>query len=94
MYISHLKFYYTCSFTIFGFVFLQTLVEVWPELWAEDRDDFFPVHLAESRAVHGAVGQTQGVCVELGAFYVVADPLQNVVCCPAVGVDMPVPLTC
>lgn len=69
-------------------------MEVWSELQAEDPNHLVPGHLAEGGAIHGAVGQTQGACIELGALYVVADPLQNVVCCPALRVDLPVPLTC
>lgn len=75
-------------------MFLQTLEEVQAELRAKDSNHLVPVHLAEGGAVHGTVGQAQGACIELCALYVVADPLQNIVCCPAVRADLPVPLTC
>ena len=97
--ISPLKFYNSfshdrCCFTIFGLVFLQTLVKVWAELWAKNPDHLLPVHLAEGRAVHGAVGQTQCARIKLGALYLVADPLQDILCRPAVRADVSVPLTC
>lgn len=91
MHIPHKR----CSFTIFvELVLLQTLVEVWTQLWAEDPNHLVPCHLAEGRSIHGAVGQAQGACVKLSALYVVADPLQNIVCCPTLWVALPVPLTC
>lgn len=42
--------------TIFGLVLLQTLVEVWSKLWAKHPDHLVTGHLAEIRAIHGAVG--------------------------------------
>lgn len=62
---------------------LQALVKVWTELHAEDPNHLVAVQLAKGWSVHGAVGQTQGARVKLGALYMVADPLQNVVWCPA-----------
>ena len=82
------------AFTIFGLVLLQTLVKEWTELWAKHPDHLVLAHLAESGAVHGAVSQAQGARIKLGVLHVVADPLQDVVCRPAVRVDLPVPLTC
>lgn len=75
-------------------MFLQILVEVCAELRAEDPDHLVPVHLAEGGAIHGAVDQAQGACIELGALYVVAEPIQNMFFCPAVRADLPVQLTC
>lgn len=78
----------------FGLVFLQTLVEVGAELHTEEPNHLVPVHLAEGGAIHGTVCQTQGVCIKLGILHMVTDPLQNMVCCPVMGADLPVPLTC
>lgn len=75
-------------------MFLQTLMEVWAKLRAKDTNHLFQVHLAEGVSIHGAVGQTEGTCIKLCALYMVTDPLQNIVCCPAVRANLPVPLTC
>lgn len=73
---------------------LQALVKVWAKLQAKDPNHLVTGQLAKGWSVHGAVGQTQGACVKFGTLYMVTDPLQNVVCCPALWADLPIPLTC
>lgn len=81
-------------FTIFGSLFLQILEEVLPELWAKDSHHLVLAQLAESGSIHSAMVQTQGTRIKLCALHLVTDPLQDVVWRPAVGADLPVPLSC
>lgn len=64
-----------CVFTMFGLVLEQTLVQVRAKLRTEQSHHVVPAHLAQGRAVHGAVGQVQGAGVEVCALDVIADPL-------------------
>lgn len=82
------------SFTIFGFVFLQVLVEVRSKVRAKHQDHLVQAHLAEAVAVHGAIGQRQGVGVKLGAVRLGADPLHHVFRRPEVRIHLTVPQTC
>lgn len=82
------------SLTIFGLVFLQTLVEVWAKLWAKKCDHLVPAHLAQGGPVHSTAGQTEGARIKLSALYMVANPVQNILCCPAVRAYLSIQLTC
>lgn len=80
--------------TVFELVLLQTLEQVWSKLRPKDLHHLLAAHLAEGGAVHGAVGQAERAGVVLGQLHLVADPVQDIGCGPALGTDVAVRLAC
>lgn len=75
-------------------MFLQTLVKVLTKLYTKKRDHLVLVHLGQGRPIHGTICQTEGTRIKLGVLYMVADPVQNILCCPAMRADLSVWLSC